>query len=142
MTNATEYVTIERRYRGPPDSANGGFACGLLGKRVNSEAMVRLKVRPPLERALSIVAEEPGRVAMMDPSWFGLLEFEPGATGAPLGELTARVVRRPAVDEPCVVIGWSRGRDGRKLYGGAALYTGGGTLLGSSRATWIEPRSF
>jgi peptide/nickel transport system substrate-binding protein len=39
------------------------------------------------------------------------------------------------------VIGWSTGRAGRKLYGGAALYTGAGLLLGWSAATWIEPKA-
>jgi hypothetical protein len=47
-------VTIDRRYRGPLDSANGGYAAGLLGTRLGSEAVVTLRLPPPLERPLSI----------------------------------------------------------------------------------------
>jgi hypothetical protein len=74
------------------------------------------------------------------PSWFGLLEFEPGTTVGLLGQLTARVLRRPAAGEACVALGWARGREGRKLHAGAALFGSDGTLLGSSEAVWIEPR--
>src|SRR3954454_19186048 len=30
--------TIKRRYRGPPDSANGGYACGTLARLIDSSA--------------------------------------------------------------------------------------------------------
>jgi hypothetical protein len=49
-----ETVTIDRRYRGPLRSANGGYACGLLGSRVGSAAEVTLRLPPPLERSLTI----------------------------------------------------------------------------------------
>ena len=234
-----DVVTISRRYCGPPDSANGGYACGILAKRVQRDAQVRLIAPPPLDVALSVkpsaasgfemvngaqlIAEGhaaqiegkvaapvsfdaaaravdafrwhtghpfptcfvcgpqrrrgdglgifPGRVANRDvvaspwipnasvcddaaevhlevvwavldcPSWFGLLEFERDATFGLLGQLTARTIRRPKVGEPCVVMGWSRGREGRKLFGAAALYTRDGELLGSSEAIWIEPKT-
>jgi hypothetical protein len=49
-----ETVTIARRYRGPLDSANGGYAAGLLGSRVGDAAEVTLRLPPPLERPLEI----------------------------------------------------------------------------------------
>ena len=49
-----ETVTIDRRYRGPLRSANGGYACGLLGSRVGAGAQVTLRLPPPLERPLTI----------------------------------------------------------------------------------------
>ena len=49
-----ETVTIDRRYRGPLRSANGGYACGLLGSRVGAGAQVTLRLPPPLERPLMI----------------------------------------------------------------------------------------
>jgi hypothetical protein len=58
-----------------------------------------------------------------------------------LGRLAARIERVPDVGEPCVVVGWPLGRDGRKLYAGTALFTAGGELLARARATWIEPRA-
>ena len=52
--SGVETVTIDRRYRGPLRSANGGYACGLLGSRVGSAAEVTLRLPPPLERPLTI----------------------------------------------------------------------------------------
>ena len=49
-----ETVTIDLRYRGPLRSANGGYACGLLGSRVGAAAEVTLRLPPPLERLLTI----------------------------------------------------------------------------------------
>lgn len=63
-----------------------------------------------------------------------------GTGPAMLGRLAAGVVRRPAVGEQCVAVGWGRSRDGRKLLGGAALYTAGGELLAVGHATCILPR--
>jgi hypothetical protein len=47
-------VTIERRYRGPLDSANGGYAAGLLASRLGAAAQVTLRLPPPLERPLAV----------------------------------------------------------------------------------------
>lgn len=228
-------ITIPRRFRGPPDSANGGYACGLIGKHLHGDARVRLHRPPPLDVALTIeqtsehvtllrnrdviaegtpaaVSEEvpepvtfdgaraaskqyrwftdhpfPGcfvcgpereagdglrifagpvrerRVvaapwipdssvcdtsslaepevvwAVLDcPSWFALLEFEANVGYALLGQLSVRVLRRPAAGERCVVIGWPQARAERKLFSGAALYTSKGELLGHSDAVWIQ----
>jgi hypothetical protein len=49
-----ETVTIDRRFRGPLRSANGGYACGVLGSRLGRSAEVTLRVPPPLERPLTI----------------------------------------------------------------------------------------
>ena len=47
-------VTIDRRFRGPLDSANGGYAAGLLGSRLPGVAQVTLRLPPPLERPLAV----------------------------------------------------------------------------------------
>jgi hypothetical protein len=57
-----------------------------------------------------------------------------------LGELTARIDRRPGVGEPCVVVGWVIGVSGRKHETGTALYDSERRLCGVARAIWIEPR--
>ncbi len=41
-------VLIERRFRGPPDSGNGGYVCGRLAAFIEGPALVRLQVPPPL----------------------------------------------------------------------------------------------
>lgn len=232
----SDAVVISRRFRGPPDSANGGFACGLLGCRVHGPARVRLNRPPPLDRPLTLRVESGTHVELLDadnviaeggptaavwdvpvavpfdlakqasqkfpwysghpfascfvcgpdrenedglrifpgaiaerrivaapwvpaesvcdasgivqpeivwaaldcPSWFGIFTFEPGVKYALLGQLSTRILKRPAAQEQCVVIGWAAGREGRKLHGGAAIYSSDGVLMGSSAATWIE----
>jgi hypothetical protein len=64
-----------------------------------------------------------------------------GARGEPvLARMTARIDRVPEEGEPCVVVGWPLGRDGRKLFAGTALYGATGDVLAVSRQLWIEPR--
>jgi hypothetical protein len=62
-----ERVTIERRFRGPPESAQGGYACGLLAERVEDPcAAVSLRLPPPLERSLELRPGEDGTVELLD----------------------------------------------------------------------------
>lgn len=229
-------VVISSRYQGPPDSANGGYACGVIGCSVHGVARVRLNVPPPLDTPMTIRQKDrsaaelllgsttvgravrtddewqvpgpveydhavgasrtypwyeghpfpscfvcgPDRVdgdglrifpgalserrvvaapwtppdsvcdasglvqhevvwAALDcPSWFGILEFETSVRYALLGELTARIIDRPRQNSRCVIVGWASGRDGRKLYGGTAIYDEAGALLATSAATWVE----
>ena len=58
-------MTIARRYRGPLDSANGGYAAGLLGARLGDAAEVTLRLPPPLERPLA-VRREGDRLLLLD----------------------------------------------------------------------------
>jgi hypothetical protein len=46
-----ETLTIARRFCGPPDSANGGYACGLVAVLIGGNAEVTLRKPPPLDRA-------------------------------------------------------------------------------------------
>jgi hypothetical protein len=63
MTSAR--VTIASRFNGPPSSAQGGYACGLLGQHLGSSAAVSLRVPPPLERELEL-RREGDRVSLLD----------------------------------------------------------------------------
>jgi hypothetical protein len=56
---------------------------------------------------------------------------------AVLGRITATVDATIAADEPCVVIGWAVGRDGRKLHAGTALFDADGVCRGRSLQTWL-----
>ena len=222
-----ETVIIDRRYRGPLRSANGGYACGLLGSRIGPAAEVTLRLPPPLERPLTIradgetllledgdqlVAEAvpgdpdvepppppdpvsapaaaegvgafgppefaecfvcgtredgsglgihpgpvPGRAGLVATTWtahdvspevvWAAIDC-PGAyaTGDPgrgevvLGRMTARIDRLPEEGEPCVVVGWPLGEEGRKLFAGTALYGSDRTPLAVARQVWILPR--
>lgn len=55
-----------------------------------------------------------------------------------LGRITATVYRTVSVGEPCVVTGWSLGRNGRKLFAGTALFNEQGRLAAKARAVWFE----
>jgi hypothetical protein len=53
-----ERVVIDPHFRGPPGSANGGYACGLLATRISSPgAEVSLRSPPPLGRELELELE-------------------------------------------------------------------------------------
>jgi hypothetical protein len=76
-------------------------------------------------------------------SWAALDCIGYFASGAPdypvalLGRMTVQLTGEVAVGERCVVLGWSLGREGRKLHAGTALYGANGELRGCARQTWI-----
>ena len=220
-------VTIGRRYRAPLDSANGGYAAGVLGSRLGASAEVTLRLPPPLERPLGVrregdrllleddgrlVAEAlagdpslappppptpseaeaasagmgawgppqfaecfvcgvredgsglgihagpvPGRDGLVAATWVArdvapevvwaaidcpgaYAAGDPGRGEIVLGRMTARIERLPDEGEPCVVVGWPLGEDGRKLFAGTALYGRDGDVLAVARQVWIAPR--
>ncbi|MEX2496772.1 MAG: hypothetical protein WD448_11825 [Woeseia sp.] len=59
-------INISRRFRGPPNSANGGYACGRLAAFIQGPAEVTLRSPPPLERELSVVRDDGEGVALCD----------------------------------------------------------------------------
>lgn len=54
-----------------------------------------------------------------------------------LGRFVAEVKEKLEVGQNCVTIGWPIGNDGRKLFGGSAIFTESGELLAAGKATWI-----
>jgi hypothetical protein len=56
MGPVADQVTIDRRFRGPPDSANGGYACGLAAAFLDGAeaAEVTLRAPPPLNVPLAV----------------------------------------------------------------------------------------
>ena len=58
-------MIVPGRYNGPPDSANGGYACGLVAGLLDGVAEVTLRLPPPLDRELGVVRED-GRVEVRD----------------------------------------------------------------------------
>lgn len=52
---AVQQIVIARRYNGPPDSGNGGYACGLLATTAGiADAEVTLRRPPPLDVPLRV----------------------------------------------------------------------------------------
>ena len=62
----SETLTIGRRFHGPPDSANGGYACGRIASLLGGDAQVTLRLPPPLERPLRVERPSPRRVVVAD----------------------------------------------------------------------------
>ena len=62
----SDRVTIDRRFRGPPESGFGGYVCGLLADRVGSEVEVTLRRPPPLDQNLEVRRLDRGGVALRD----------------------------------------------------------------------------
>ena len=55
-------LVIDRRFRGPPNSANGGYVCGCLARHVAGDAEVTLRAPPPLERPLDVLTKADGAI--------------------------------------------------------------------------------
>ena len=50
-----ETMTIPHRFRGPSNSGNGGYVCGMLARQIAGAAEVTLRAPPPLETKLDLV---------------------------------------------------------------------------------------
>ncbi len=59
-------IIIKRRFIGPPNSANGGYACGRIAAFINGSAEVTLRRPPPIEKEMTVRAEVDGSVTMYD----------------------------------------------------------------------------
>lgn len=55
-----------------------------------------------------------------------------------LGELCTSIVGTVPAGEPCVVIGWPLGTEGRKRFAGSAVYNEKSQLIAQARAVWFE----
>jgi hypothetical protein len=74
-------LTIDRRFCGPPDSANGGYACGAAAGMLDTDPVeVTLRRPPPLDRALRVQAADRGVVVLDDAEV--VLEARPAALTA------------------------------------------------------------
>ena len=58
MAGSAATITIPRRFRGPPQSGNGGYTSALLARHVDApSAEVTLRSPPPLDRAMEVRRE-------------------------------------------------------------------------------------
>jgi hypothetical protein len=64
--SGVQKVIIERRFRGPPESANGGYAAGLLARLVPGAAEVTLHRPPPLGAEIVLRSRPDGGVELLD----------------------------------------------------------------------------
>ena len=91
-TATTTRVVVERRFNGPPASANGGYACGLVARHVDGPAQVSLRRPVPLDVPLDLERHDDGHVTLHD----GELLI---AEGDPALPLDIEPPYRPTVEE-------------------------------------------
>jgi hypothetical protein len=116
-------LVIDRKFRGPTTSANGGYTCGLLASLLRGPVEVTLRLPPPLERPLEVVTDDQvelrdgeALVAQAAPAEVELdvpdpISFDEAAAAAlPEGD-------RDSVFPECFVCGWARD-DGLRIYAG------------------------
>jgi hypothetical protein len=53
-------IVIARQFRGPPNSGNGGYVCGVLGREINGPATIALRALIPLDVPLKLERSEAG----------------------------------------------------------------------------------
>ncbi|MFI4934652.1 MAG: hypothetical protein ACHP7N_08550 [Caulobacterales bacterium] len=53
-------MTVAPQFRGPPNSGNGGYVCGLMGRAIEGPSTVFLRAPPPLDTPLTLVREGQG----------------------------------------------------------------------------------
>lgn len=57
-----------------------------------------------------------------------------------LGRMTAHPKHKIGINEKCVVIGWIKGKDGRKFYSGTAIYSETQGLCAVASSIWIDSK--
>ena len=80
-----DQVTIPGRFNGPPGTANGGYACGLLAAAIGPSASVRLLHPPPLDVPLERRRDDDGVLRL----YAGETPIAEGRAGSPAVEVPA-----------------------------------------------------
>jgi hypothetical protein len=151
-------LQVDRRFRGPSDSGNGGYVCGLVAARTGasvggSAAVVTLRRPPPLDTAMSVVAAGDGEVVLLH----GDLTVAEGALSAldvdPVPPIAVGAARTASASYPglvlhpfpeCFVCGPARSPgDGLRLFPGrlgdgrtACTWTVSAELSGRPELVW------
>lgn len=86
-------VTIAARFKGPPNSGNGGYSCGMMAQYLEGPVEASLKMPPPLDTPLDIVKTDAGVEMRFGDKLVGV------AKSAPLD------IDVPALPEPLVLGG-------------------------------------
>jgi hypothetical protein len=92
--DTTASLLIPPRFCGPPDSANGGYASGLIAVFLGGQAEITLRRPPPLARPMAVERDGEGSVRVLD----GDVLIAEGASspGGPVLELPRPVTVRDA----------------------------------------------
>lgn len=101
-------VLVAGRFCGPSDSANGGYASGLVAQWLGGAAEVELRRPPPLETPMGVVVEDDA-AEVTDPDDGGLVLRGRGLADAePSVEVPAAVTHAEAQDAARRYVGFER----------------------------------
>jgi hypothetical protein len=139
-------VVIDRRFRGPPQSGNGGYTAGLAARALGSPVVeVTLLAPPPLDTALTVAIDGPEIALVHDGRELvrartASLDFEPPPAPAMIDAAAARGryvgLREPHIVPGCFVCGPERAPgDGLRVFAGPLDPRPGGTT--GVAATWL-----
>mgnify|MGYP001166941576 FL=1 len=88
MPDATSLI-IASRFKGPPDSGNGGYVCGTFAVAAGAELRIRLLAPPPLDTPLAL------EHSATDGRWWLRCGTQAVASGTPVEPLELEVPRAP-----------------------------------------------
>ena len=134
-------VRIDRRFRGPPDSGNGGYFAGILARSLGgSDVVVTLRQPAPLDRDLRVERSGDGAALYDGDELLALAEPSPvdlqPPPAPPLEEARAaedRFERDSHIYPGCFVCGPDRAEgDGWRIFPGPVA-------TGQVAATWSPP---
>lgn len=144
-------ITIDKRYCGPPNSGNGGYVCGRLAQNIPGGAEVTLRMPPPLDTPLDVVAMDGGLWELRDgarvvatgrPASVEFAQLEKGSFDeARAAELLTPIKPHEHLLPTCFVCGPARKHgDGLRIFAGPLRRQ---SLNGSAvlAATWIPDSS-
>ncbi len=66
MSQTLSELQIDPRFRGPDQSGNGGYVCGLLARHLPGACRVRLLAPPPLSRPLQLLRAQDNSLQLLD----------------------------------------------------------------------------
>ena len=137
-----DQIVIDRRFRGPTESGNCGYTCGLVAAFLDGSAEVTLRLPPPLDRPLEVVRDDGVVRALVEGRV--VAEGKPAAVeldvpDAPsFEEAAAAALPQGDLDSPfpeCFVCGAHRSAgDGLRIFAGPL---GEGLVA----ATWVPAES-
>ena len=101
MRGGADTIVIDRRFRGPVASGNGGVSAGLAASLLEGSAAVRLRMPPPIDTALAVRDIDDGVALMLDEQV--VMEARPAEVpvavplnGADLDDVVGRTIERGA----------------------------------------------
>jgi hypothetical protein len=53
-------ISVAAQFRGPPNSVNGGYACGLMGAMIDGPFTAILRAPPPLDTPMLLIRDDAG----------------------------------------------------------------------------------